>query len=77
LIEELQKKYEKLPDVQKYLEEVQKDIIDHAENFRQPKEGEPVTLFGMPLPQAEAAENALRRYRVTYLCSKVLLKPKS
>jgi predicted ATP-dependent protease len=67
LIEELQKEYEKLPDVLKYLEEVQGDIIDHAENFRQPKEGEQVTLFGMPLPQAEAAENALRRYRVNVL----------
>ena len=50
-----------------YLAEVQKDIVDHAENFRQPKEGEQATLFGMPLPQAEAAENALRRYRVNVL----------
>jgi len=67
LIEELQKQYEKLSEVQKYLAEVQQDIIDHAENFRQPKEGEQVTLFGMALPQAEAAENALRRYRVNVL----------
>ena len=67
LIDELQKQYEKLCDVQKYLAEVQKDILDHAENFRQPKEGEQATLFGMPLPQGEAAENALRRYRVNVL----------
>jgi hypothetical protein len=43
LIEELLKKYEKLPEVQKYLQEVRKDIINHAESFRQPKEGEQVT----------------------------------
>ena len=67
LIDELQKQYDKVPEVQKYLAEVQDDIVDHAENFRQPKEGEQVTPFGMPLPQAEAAENALRRYRVNVL----------
>jgi lon-related putative ATP-dependent protease len=67
LIEEVQKQYEQLPEVQGYRAEVQNDVVDHAENFRQPKEGEQVTLFGMPLPQAEAAENALRRYRVNVL----------
>jgi AAA domain len=55
LIEELEKKYELLPEVVKYLEQVRKDIVDHAETFRQPKEGEQVTVFGTPLPQAEAA----------------------
>ena len=51
----------------KYLADVQKDIVDNAENFREPKEGEQVTLFGMPLPQAQTAETALRRYRVNVL----------
>ena len=67
LIEELKKEYLKLPDVPEYLADVQKDIVDNAENFREPKEGEQVTLFGMPLPQAQAAEVALRRYRVNVL----------
>jgi len=31
---------------------VEKDIVDNAESFRQPKEGEEVTLFGVALPQA-------------------------
>jgi uncharacterized protein YoxC len=45
LIEELNNKYEKLPEVRKYIGEVQNDIVDNAESFRQPKEGEQVTLF--------------------------------
>jgi len=65
LIEELKKEYLELPDAPRYLADVQKDIVDNAENFREPKEGEQVTLFGMPLPQA--AEIALNRYRVNVL----------
>jgi predicted ATP-dependent protease len=67
LIEELKKEYLELPDVPKYLADVQKDIVDNAENFREPKEGEQVTLFGMTLPHAQTAETALRRYRVNVL----------
>ena len=67
LIDELKKEYRELPDVPKYLADVQKDIVDNAEDFREAKEGEQVTLFGMPLPQAQAAETALRRYRVNVL----------
>ena len=47
--------------------EVQKDFVDNAESFRQPKEGEQVTLFGVAFPQSDAAEGALRRYRVNVL----------
>ena len=46
---------------------MQKDIVDNAESFRQPKEGEQVTLFGVAFPQTDAAEGALRRYRVNVL----------
>jgi predicted ATP-dependent protease len=67
LIEDLKKEYEALPEVKKYLTDVQNDIVGNAENFRRPKEGEAATLFGMPLSQGEAAENALRRYRVNVL----------
>jgi lon-related putative ATP-dependent protease len=66
LIEELKTEYEALPAVHEYLAEVQEDVLDHAESFQQPKDGEQPTLFGIPLPQADASES-LRRYAVNML----------
>jgi len=67
LIEELKAEYESLAQVREYLGAVQEDVLDHAESFQQPKEGEQPTLFGLPLPQAESAEQPLRRYAVNVL----------
>jgi len=67
LIDELKNEYEKLTEVGKYLAEVEKDIVDNAESFRQPKEGEQVALLGLAVQQGGAAEGALRRYRVNVL----------
>ena len=67
LIEELKAAYQSLPQVVEYLARVQEDMIDHAEVFRQPKEGEQPTLFGVPLPMPEIGESFLRRYQVNVL----------
>ena len=67
LIEELKAAYQSLPQVVEYLARVQEDMIDHADVFRQPKEGEQPTLFGVPLPIAEIGESFLRRYQVNVL----------
>jgi lon-related putative ATP-dependent protease len=67
LIGELKSAFQALPQVVEYLARVQEDMIDHAEVFRQPKEGEQPTLFGVPLPVAEMGESFLRRYRVNVL----------
>ena len=67
LIEELKAETEALPQVRQYLADVQEDVLDHAEFFQQPKEGEQPTLFGIPLPQAETSEQPLRRYAVNVL----------
>ena len=67
LIEELKAEYRALPQVQDYLREVQEDMLEHAEAFRQAKDGEPMMLFGVPVPQAEAAETVFRRYAVNVL----------
>ncbi|OGA67601.1 MAG: ATP-dependent protease [Betaproteobacteria bacterium RIFCSPLOWO2_12_FULL_68_20] len=67
LIEDLKAEYRDTPQVQTYLAGVQNDVLDHAEVFRQPKDGEPPTLFGIPLAQAEPTEVALRRYQVNVL----------
>jgi len=67
LIEELKSEYGELPQVQQYLAAVQEDVIEHAETFIQPREGEQPTLFGMPLPVPDAGESFLRRYKVNVL----------
>jgi len=66
LIEELKTEYEALPAVREYLADVQEDVLDRAEFFQQPKDGEQPTLFGIPL-QAETFEQPLRRYAVNML----------
>lgn len=65
LIGELRAQYATLDEVVAYLDAVQEDVLDHAELFRQPREGETPTLFGLPLP--EAGEAFLRRYQVNVL----------
>ncbi len=67
LIEELKGEYAPLPEVLAYLGKVQEDVLDHAEYFRQAKEGEPPSLFGIPLGKGEAGEPPLKRYQVNVL----------
>ncbi len=66
-IEELRTEWGELPQVRQYLARVQEDVLDHAEHFRQPKEGEQPTLFGIPMPRAEPGESPFRRYQVNVL----------
>jgi lon-related putative ATP-dependent protease len=67
LIDELKAAYAELPDVQEYLTQVKEDTLENAGAFRQAKEGEPPTMFGIPLPRPEGAEAPLRRYAVNVL----------
>ncbi|HUK05543.1 MAG TPA: ATP-binding protein, partial [Burkholderiales bacterium] len=67
LIEELEAEYRALPEVAAYLKAVREDVLDHAEYFQQPKDGERPTLFGIALPVAEGTESPLRRYLVNVL----------
>jgi len=71
LIEDLRAEYEALPQVRDYLTAVREDVIDRAELFHQPKEGEQPTLFGVPLSLADSAEPPLRRYQVNVLVEHV------
>jgi lon-related putative ATP-dependent protease len=66
LIEELKAVYVALPPVVAYLGQVNEDVLNHAEYFRHPKEGEQRTLFGIPIPEPEA-ESPLGRYQVNVL----------
>jgi len=66
LIEELKAAYVALPQVLAHLDAVHEDVLDHAEFFRQAKEGERPTLLGMPASGPEA-ESPLARYQVNVL----------
>ncbi len=67
LIEDLKSAYGTMAQVVQYLSKVQEDVQDHAEYFRQPKEGEQPMLFGIPIGRAEGGESPLRRYQVNVL----------
>ncbi len=59
LINELKEKYQALPETIAYLEAVQADLIENADDFRKPQDGQ--TLFDLPLG------SPFRRYRVNVL----------
>ena len=60
-IDDLRHSYAPLPDVQRYLDAVQQDILDNADDFRRQEESE------NPLAQASARDPTFRRYRVNVL----------
>lgn len=64
LIEELKREYSALPQVLAYLDAVQQDVIEHADDFRRSEEAAEVSLFGLPLPRAALS---LRRFQVNVL----------
>lgn len=66
-IEELKGGYRELDEVQNYLNEVQEDILSHAEAFRQPKEGEGQPQMMLPFMQPDQGETVFRRYAVNVL----------
>jgi predicted ATP-dependent protease len=67
LIDDLKAQYAGLPQVQEYLAQVQEDTLENAATFRQAKEGEPPTLFGIPLARPEGLEGPFRRYAVNVI----------
>jgi predicted ATP-dependent protease len=66
LIDELKKTYEGEEGVQVYLAAFEKDVIDHADDFRQQKEGEETPLDAL-LARAGGARSPLGRYQVNVL----------
>jgi len=67
LIEEVKSTYSDLEPVQRYLEEMREDVLDHAQLFLQPKEGEAGGVMGFVLSRMEAGDGPLRRYAVNLL----------
>jgi lon-related putative ATP-dependent protease len=67
LIDELRQKYQELPEVVAYLDAVQQDIIDNADDFRQTEDDKSNALLEAPLPRAAQGPPSFRRYQVNVL----------
>ncbi|MDH5649647.1 MAG: AAA family ATPase [Gammaproteobacteria bacterium] len=66
VIDELRKRYASLPEVLVYYDQVQQDVIDHADQFRGGEEGDAV-LSDLLLPSAQKQAMVLKRYRVNVM----------
>ncbi len=71
---EVRKMVEDVPAVQAYLDAVSEDVLTHAEGFLPEKGGDPATLRGVPAPEPDGKETALRRYRVNVLVDNAATK---
>jgi len=67
LIDELSSAYRDLPAVVGYLDEVREDVLNNAQFFQQPKEGEGGGLLGLFAARADSQDAPLRRYAVNLL----------
>lgn len=63
LLEEVRRKYADLPAVTGFLDDMQGDIIEDADEFLRPPESPLSALMGVPEPQAAGA-SSFRRYQV-------------
>ncbi len=63
LIDELRRQYALLPEVLSYLDAVQQDVIDHADQFRRVEEGES-PLAGLVMAEQERRASFVNRYTV-------------
>jgi lon-related putative ATP-dependent protease len=66
LMAELRRKYEALADVLEYLDLVQGDIVEHADQFGHAEEGMPM-LAGMLMGEKEQSAPFMNRYQINVL----------
>jgi predicted ATP-dependent protease len=62
LTEELKTRYEALPEVRTYLDQVQADVLENIEEFRRPEEAQ-TNILGLPMGEPPS----FRRYEVNVL----------
>ena len=65
-IDELKKEYTVLPDVVSYLQAVQQDVIDNADDFRRQEDGQEITFLGISVSRTASAAS-MRRFQVNVL----------
>jgi lon-related putative ATP-dependent protease len=66
LIDELRKAYAALPAVLEHLDTLQQAVIDNADDFRHPEEGQEMNILGITLTRAGGGAG-LRRFQVNAL----------
>jgi lon-related putative ATP-dependent protease len=67
LMDELQEKYQPLPEVVNYLDAVQQDIVENVDDFRPAEESSPAAVLGIPMPGVAKDSSPFRRYQVNLL----------
>ncbi len=67
LIDELKDKYDDLPDVKDHLEAIQNDLIGHAEQFQEARDGRKQMPQIPGMQQPDPAEAIFHRYKVNVL----------
>lgn len=66
-IDEIRKRYEGLADVARYLDAIEADVVENADEFRHQRDGEDTSFLGIPLLQWGTARPWFRRYQVNVL----------
>ncbi|MGE0624289.1 MAG: Lon protease family protein [Pseudomonadales bacterium] len=66
LVAEIRSRYEELPEVLAYLDGIQADIVDHADQFGREEESMPM-LAGMLMGEKEQSAPFMNRYQVNVL----------
>jgi hypothetical protein len=64
LLEEVRRKYVDLPAVTEFLDDMQRDIIENADEFLNPPESPLAALMGIPQPHVTSGPLVFRRYQV-------------
>ncbi len=67
LIDDVRKKYADVAEIVGYLDAVEKDIIQHVDEFLGPQENPLAALMGVTLPSEARGSAFFRRYRVNVL----------
>jgi len=67
LIDELRHSYADLPEILQFLDLLQADVIEHADQFRESEEGESGNVFTQMFPNLEFGRPFLSRYRVNVI----------
>ncbi len=67
LINSFKERYAVYPEVLAYLGAVEQAVVENADDFRRPEEGQEMTLFGMTISRGGRDAAALRRYEVNVL----------
>ncbi|HTR47069.1 MAG TPA: ATP-binding protein, partial [Verrucomicrobiae bacterium] len=67
LIDEVRKRYSDVTEIVSYLDDVEKDVIQHVDEFLGPQEHPLAAMMGISLPGEAKGSSFFRRYRVNVI----------